>query len=78
MIQIQRKQFPNTLVDLGATINIITKEAWETQYLAHLRRTLTFLELENRSTIKPEGIIEYVSILVDSWEYPADFLVLQT
>ena len=30
-----------------------------------------------RSTIKPEGILDDLVISVDSWEYPANFLVLQ-
>ena len=45
--------------------------------LTNLRPTPTVLELADRSTIKPEGILDDLVILVDSWEYPADFLVLQ-
>eukprot|EP00253_Pinus_taeda_P005984 PITA_05984 len=47
--------------------------------LKHLiRETPTILELPDRSTIKPEGVIEYLVISVESWNYPADFVVLQT
>lgn len=35
------------------------------------------LQLADRSTVTPEGIVEDVLVSVDSWEYPADFLVLQ-
>ena len=45
--------------------------------LTNLRPTPTILELEDRSTIKPEGILYDLVILVDYWEYLADFLVLQ-
>ena len=45
--------------------------------LANLRPTPTILELADRSTIKPEGILDDLVISVDSWEYPTDFLVLQ-
>jgi len=45
--------------------------------LTNLRPTPTILELADRSTIKPEGILDDLVISVDSWEYPADFLVLQ-
>ena len=39
--------------------------------------TRTILELVDRSTIKPEGVIEDLVISVESWNYPADFVVLQ-
>jgi len=42
-----------------------------------VRETPTILELADRSTIKPEGVIEDLSISVESWNYPVDFTVLQ-
>jgi hypothetical protein len=45
--------------------------------LTGLRETPIVLQLVDRSTIKPEGILEDVVISMDSWEYPADFMVLQ-
>jgi len=36
------------------------------------------LELTDRSTVKPVGKFEDITISVDSWHYPVDFLVLQT
>eukprot|EP00253_Pinus_taeda_P005557 PITA_05557 len=42
-----------------------------------LRKTSTVLQLADHSTVTPEGIVEDVLVFVDSWEYPADFLVLQ-
>lgn len=38
---------------------------------------MTNLELVDRSTVVPEGIVEDVMVSIDSWEYPTDFLVLQ-
>jgi len=43
-----------------------------------IRETPTILELADRSTIKPKGVIEDLIILVESRNYPADFVVLQT
>ena len=37
-----------------------------------------YFTVGNQSTIKPDGIIEDVVILVDSWEYPEDYTFLQT
>jgi hypothetical protein len=42
-----------------------------------LRKTTTVLQLADHSTVTPEGIVEDVMVSIDSWEYPADFLVLQ-
>ena len=70
-------QIPNVLVDLGAAINVMTIETVRKLGLTNLRPTPTVLELADRSTIKPEGILDDLIISVDSWEYPTDFLVLQ-
>eukprot|EP00253_Pinus_taeda_P033640 PITA_33640 len=43
-----------------------------------IRETPTILELADHSTVKPEGVIEDLIISVESWNYPADFVVLQT
>ena len=65
------------LVDLGAAINVITIETVKKLGLTNLRPTPTILELVDRSTVRPEGILDDLVISVDSWEYRADFLVLQ-
>ena len=70
-------QIPNVLVYLGASINVMTIETVRKLGLTNLRPTPTVLELADRSTIKPEGILDDLVISVDSWEYSADFLVLQ-
>jgi hypothetical protein len=62
-VQIQGNTFSNTLVDLGETINIMTKETWEMLGSTNLRPTPTVLELVIRSTLRPEGILEDVVIL---------------
>jgi len=35
------------------------------------------MQLANRSTVAPEGVVEDVMVSIDSLEYPTDFLVLQ-
>ena len=69
---------PNTLINLGASINIVTKETMlKLNLQGTLRKTTTILQLVDRSTVTPEGIVEDVMVTIDSWEYPTDFLVLQ-
>ena len=69
-------QISNVLVNLGASINVMTIETLKQIGLANLRPTPTILEMANRSTIKPEGVVDDVVVSVDSWEYPVDFVVL--
>lgn len=66
----------NVLIDLGAAINVMNKQTMDQLQLSHLRPTPTVLELADRSKIKPEGVLYDVIISLDSWEYPADFIVL--
>eukprot|EP00253_Pinus_taeda_P023617 PITA_23617 len=69
---------PHTLIDLGAAINVMTRDTMlKLNLQSSLRNTSTVLQLTYRSTVTPEGIVEDVLVSVDSWEYPADFLVLQ-
>ena len=75
-VKISGHSFPNTLVDLGATINILTTGACEKLGISALEPTATLLELADRSVIRPEGIVKDIMVSVESWEYPADFLVI--
>eukprot|EP00253_Pinus_taeda_P028253 PITA_28253 len=72
----RKKLEPQTIqfVDLGATINVMTKQTMDQLRLSHLRPTPTVLELADRSKIKPEGVLDDVIISLDSWEYPTDFI----
>lgn len=44
--------------------------------LPNLQYTPTLLQLEDRSVIKPDGVLEDVCVSLDSWEYLVDFMVL--
>ena len=76
-VQIGSIHIPNVLVDLGTIINVMTIETVRKIGFTNIRPTPTILELADRSTIKPEGILDDLVVSVDSWEYPTDFLVLQ-
>jgi hypothetical protein len=41
--------------------------------IAELRHTIA-----NNSTICPEGVLYYVTVFVDYWEYPTNFIVLRS
>eukprot|EP00253_Pinus_taeda_P004093 PITA_04093 len=78
IVQVGKTFVSKVLVDLVAAINIMKLETTQLLQLKHLiRETPTILELDDRSTIKPEGVIEDLVISVESWNYTADFVVLQ-
>lgn len=52
-VQIYGYSFPNTLVDLGATINILTNETCKTLRITTLEPTTTLLELVDHLVIRP-------------------------
>jgi hypothetical protein len=53
----------NTLVDLGAAINIMTSNKVELLQLDQfLRPTPTVLELVDRTTIKPAGVLDDILV----------------
>jgi hypothetical protein len=77
-IKIGQTSIPHVLVDLGVEINIMPIETTQLlQLRTQVRPTPIVLELADRSTIIPEGVIDDLVISVDSWEYPVDFVILQ-
>lgn len=75
-IHINGVEIPNTSIDLGASINIMSKQTTEQLKLPNHQYTRTLLRLADIFVIKPDGVLEDVSISLDSWEYPADFMIL--
>eukprot|EP00253_Pinus_taeda_P022392 PITA_22392 len=76
IVQINGRSFPNALVDLGEAINILTTTTCKILGITALEPTTTLLELADRSVIKPEGTLPDVMVSVDTWEYPADFFII--
>ena len=77
-VKINRIGIQNVLVDLGGAINVITSKILHTLGLRNLKLTPIVLELTDRSTVRPLGKLQDITISVDSWNYPIDLLVLQT
>lgn len=77
-IEIANKiSIPNTLIDLGVAINVMTLDTMKTLQVTNLQSTPIVLELANRSKFILEGIFKDIIVSLESWEYPVDFLVLQ-
>jgi hypothetical protein len=76
-VKIEQTFIQHVLVDLGEAINIMPIETMQLLQLGtKIQPTLIVLELTDRSTIRPKGVIDDLVISVDSWEYPVDFVKL--
>ena len=68
---IQGIQLQNVLVELRASINVMTK-----LHIIGLRETLIVFQLADSLAIVLDGILEDVTVTLHSWDYPVDFVVL--
>ena len=75
-VKINGQTFSNALVDLGVAINILTTATCQKLGITSVEPTSTLLELADRSVVRPEGTLHDVMVSVDSWEYPAEFLII--
>nr|GEU42229.1 reverse transcriptase domain-containing protein [Tanacetum cinerariifolium] len=64
------------LADLGASINLMPLSVWNKLYLPDLSPTCMTLELDDRSISRPVGVAKDVFVKVDTFHFPADFVVV--
>ncbi|XP_052172191.1 uncharacterized protein LOC127788119 [Diospyros lotus] len=71
-------QFYNAMLDLGASINVMPKSVYSSLQAGAgtLTSTGVVVQLANRSTAYPEGVLEDVLVKVKDFIFPADFYVL--
>ena len=66
------------LLDLGANVNLLPYSVYKQLSLGELKPTTITLSLADRSITIPKGIVEDMLIQVDKFDYPVDFVVLDT
>nr|GEW26948.1 reverse transcriptase domain-containing protein [Tanacetum cinerariifolium] len=64
------------LVDLGTSINLMPLSVWKKLSLPELSPTCMTLELADRSISHPDGVAEDVSVRVEKFHFPSDFIVV--
>nr|GEY75499.1 DNA-directed DNA polymerase [Tanacetum cinerariifolium] len=64
------------LVDLGASINLVSLFVWNKLSLPELSPTCMTLELADRSISLPVGVAEDVFVKVGTFHFPVDFVVV--
>ena len=67
-----------SLLDLGASVNLLPYSVYMQLGLGELKPTNITLSLADRSVKIPKGIVEDVLVKVDKFYYPVDFVVLDT
>ena len=67
-----------SLLDLGASVNLLPYSVYKQLGLGELKPTNITLSLADRSVKIPKGIVEDVLVKIDKFYYPLDFVVLDT
>jgi hypothetical protein len=68
-----------TLIYIVSSINVMEKDIILGLYLQGLlRHTLIVLQLVDISIVSPKGVLDDVMVSIDSWEYPNNFIFIQT
>jgi len=65
-------------LDLGASVNLIPFAEYERLELGELKPTRMVIQLADRSTRVPRGIVEDVLTRVGEFIYSVDFVVIET
>ena len=68
--------FTRSLLDTGASINILPKAVFDRHHVRVLQPFLIELCLADGSEWKPHGIVEDVILRIEGCYFPVDFLVL--
>ncbi|KAK8504669.1 hypothetical protein V6N12_046918 [Hibiscus sabdariffa] len=64
------------MCDLGASINVMPLSMYKTLSADSLKETRITIQLADRSTVYPEGVLENVLVQVNELIFPADFYVI--
>ncbi|XP_070035527.1 uncharacterized protein [Nicotiana tomentosiformis] len=64
------------LCDLGESINLMVLSVFKQLGLGAPRPTTVLLQLADRSSIYPKGVIEDVLLQIGKFIFPADFIIL--
>ncbi|XP_071918995.1 uncharacterized protein [Coffea arabica] len=66
----------NTLLDLGASINVMPKSMYVSLNLGPLKEIEIIIQLADRTNAYPDGLVEDVLVKVNELVCPADFYIL--
>ncbi|RDX87270.1 hypothetical protein CR513_31288, partial [Mucuna pruriens] len=68
--------FVDTMLDLGASVNVIPSSIYKSLNFGDLEPTGMIIQLANRSIVQPLGILEDILVQVNELIFPIDFYML--
>ena len=68
--------FTRSILDTGASIDILPKAVFDRHYVGELQPFLVELCLADRSVRKPHGLVEDIIVRIEDCYFPVDFLVV--
>ena len=74
--EIGRMSFTRSLLDTGASINILPKVVFDHHHVGELQPFLVELCLADGSVRKPHGLVEDVIVRIEDFYFSVDFLVV--
>ena len=74
--EIGRMIFSRSLLDTGASINILPKAVFDCHHVGELQPFFVELCLVDGSVRKPHGIVEEAIVRIEYFYFPVDFLVV--
>ena len=77
-VNIGGNSIDKSLLDLGASVNLMPYLVYKQLGLGELKPTNITLSLADRSVKIPKGIVEDVLVKIEKFYYPVDFVVLDT
>ena len=77
-VNIGGNSIEKSLLDLGASVNLMPYSEYKQLGLGKLKPTNITLSLADRSVKIPKGMVEDVLVKIDKFYYPVDFVVLDT
>ena len=75
MSDIGRMSFTRSLLDTGASINILPKAVFDRHHVGELQPFPVELCLADGSVSKPHGLVEDVIVRIEEFYFPVDFIV---
>ena len=66
----------HTMLDLGASINVMPHSMYASLKLGPLKQTGIIIQLADRSNVYPEGVVEDVLVKINNLIFSADFYIL--
>ncbi|XP_057775102.1 uncharacterized protein LOC130994085 [Salvia miltiorrhiza] len=73
---IRDTRIEQAMLDLGASINVMLLTIYQELKIVPLKPTRVVIQLADKSSVYPEGIVEDVLVKVQDLIFPADFYVL--